>query len=103
MHTIIRKLFAKYIYHIPFTKKAWYNFQAMIPSDTYNERSFIVIFNEQNKYIPCPPIGSNVVYKIHGVSYLYKIIGFENESPYKDWLYPDSDYINPIIEFMKKL
>ena len=30
------------------------------------------------------------------------IVGFDNDSKDKDWLY-DTDYINPIIEFKKKL
>ena len=103
MLSIIKKFLAKHIYHVPFRKKEWYNFQAMMLEEDYPKMSYIEIFDEQGKYIPCPSVGNEVTYHIHGVPYLYKIVGFQNDRKDKDWLYPDTDWINPIIQFKKKL
>lgn len=87
---------------VPFRKRVWYNYRAMIPSDRLTGESFVEIFDEHNHYIDCPDIGGFLVYNINGARYLYRVIGFKNENPNSDWLY-DTDYINPVIEFVKPL
>ena len=86
----------------PFIKKEWYNYQAMIPRAKYGEHTFIECFDKNGKYISCPNEGGTVVYNIEGKRYLYQIIGFKNSSRYSDWLY-DTDYINPVIQFVKPI
>lgn len=90
------------ICNVPFRKRVWYNYRAMLPSDHLAGKSFVEIFDEHDRYIYCPDIGGLLVYNINGVRYLYRVIGFKNESRNRDWLY-DTDYINPIIEFVKPL
>ena len=43
-----------------------------------------------------------MIYNDKGKRYEYKIIGFENESRNRDWLY-DTDYINPVVEYLRKI
>lgn len=52
---------------VPFRKRVWYNYSAMLkkaerktPNVTH-----IVIFDENGKYIDCPPIGGEVTYSIY--------------------------------------
>lgn len=87
---------------VPFRSREWYNFRAHIRKEECPRYDFIEIFDDDGKYIPCPQIGEHVIYNVHGTKYIYKVVGFKNNSMYSDWLY-DSDYINPIIEFVKPL
>lgn len=100
MFALIKKIQAKR-YGVPFRKKEWYNFQAMLPKEEQKEHPHIEIFDRDGKYIHCPGIGGFVTYALKGEKYKYKIVGFKNESRNRDWLY-ESDYINPIIEFVCK-
>ena len=90
----------------PFRTKEWYNFRAHISKDTKDEYAHIEIFDttkpKYSQYIPCPSYGGTVVYNNKGKRYLYKIVGFRNESRDRDWLY-DTDYINIVIEFVRPL
>lgn len=99
--TVFRRVRAA-ICKVPFRKRVWYNFQAMVPSDHLAGKSYIEIFDEHDRYIDCPDVGGLLVYNINGARYLYRVIGFKNESRNRDWLY-DTDYINPVIEFEKPL
>ena len=87
---------------VPFTTRVWYNFRAMLSKDELLNHSFIEIFDERGSYIDCPPVGGTVIYNIKGKKYLYEVVGFKNESRSRDWLY-DTDYINPIIRFVKPI
>ena len=87
---------------LKFRQRAWYNYRAMLPVDNLKDKSFIEIFDKNGSYIDCPPIGKEVIYNNKGKRYIYKIIGFDNDSRNRDWLY-DTDYINPIIEYIGKL
>lgn len=98
---LIRKLLAK-LYHVPFEVTVWYNYRAMLPKNELEGKTFVECFDEEGKYIFPPKKGENVIYNIKGERYVYKIIGFNNDRRDKDWLY-DTDYINPIIQFVKKL
>lgn len=86
---------------VPFRKRAWYNLRAMLPEYAREGKTFIEIFDEKGHYITCPSVGGEVTLNCKGRLYRYVIVGFENESPNKDWL-QDSDYINPIIEYLGK-
>lgn len=98
---LIRKLKARY-YGVPFRKKVWYNYFAMILSTDWKDTEGIVCFHDDGRYIECPGWGKHVVYSVKGVLYAYRIVGFQNDNPDRDWLYP-SDYINPVIEFVGKI
>lgn len=98
---IIRKIKA-HIYKVPFKVKEWYNYRAMLSEKNLKDKSFIEIFDDRGNYIDCPGIGCEVIYNICGIKYLYKIIDFDNSNRNSDWLY-GTDYINPVIEFIKKL
>ena len=98
---IIRRIKAA-IEKVPFEHKEWYNFMAHIPKEEYTKYSHIVCFDENGKYIRCPQIGSEVVWQSGERKYIYKIVGFRNQSAYSDWLY-DSDYINPVIQFVRAI
>ena len=98
---LIRYIRAK-INKVPFREKEWYNFRAFIQKDEEDKYPHIEIFDENNKYIPCPKVGGTVVYNNKGKRFLYKVVGFKNSSRDSDWIY-DSDYINPVIEFIKPL
>lgn len=87
---------------VPYQKREWYNYCAMIPKKERAEKSFIEIFDENDHYINCPGIGGTVIYNNKGKRYLYEIIGFDNASRYSDWLY-DGDWINPIVRYVRKL
>jgi len=87
---------------VPYKKRMWYNYRAMLSKDELAEKSFIEIFDENGRYINCPGIGGTIIYNNKGKRYLYEIIGFDNASRCSDWLY-DSDYINPIVRYVKKL
>lgn len=87
---------------IPYQKRMWYNYRAMLPKDKLAERSFIEIFDGDGRYINCPGIGGTIIYNNKGKRYLYEIIGFDNESRCRDWLY-DYDWINPIVRYVGKL
>lgn len=86
---------------VPYEKRMWYNYRAMLSKDELAEKSFIEIFDKSGCYINCPGIGGTVVYNNKGRRYLYEIIGFKNESRYSDWLY-DGDWINPIVRYVGK-
>ena len=101
MKRIFRRLRAKKL-GVPFRKREWYNYRAMLSKDNLNDTLFIEIFNDKGRYVECPKIGGTVVYNIKGTKYIYRVIGFKNESRNRDWLY-NSDYIHPIIEFVKPL
>ena len=90
-------------YGVPFRYKEWYNYAAAISKKEResNVGRFIVIFDENGRYITCPKLGEYVTIKNNGELYLYKIVGFKNSNPNSDWLY-DDDWINPIVEFVKK-
>ena len=87
---------------VPFRDRMWYNYQAMLPEDIWTDKSFIEIFDNDGKYIVCPSVGGEVVYNDKGQRYMYRIIGFKNESRNRDWLY-DSDYIHPVVEYLRKI
>ena len=88
-------------YGIPFRERKWYNYRAMLPKDELPNKTFIEIFDENDRYIDCPDIGGTVILNDKGSRYTYRVVGFKNESRNRDWLY-DTDYINPIIEFVGK-
>ena len=87
---------------VPYQERMWYNYRAMLSKDGLAEKSFIEIFDADGSYINCPGIGGTVIYNDKGRRFLYEVIGFDNDSPNRDWLY-DSDYINPIVRYAKKL
>lgn len=91
-----------YRYNVPFRTKEWYNYIAMIPKKEREGKNYIEIFDKEDNYIDCPNIGGLVKYRYKGSLYLYKIVGFKNESRNKDWLYY-GDWINPVIEFVSKV
>lgn len=64
-------------------------------------KTFVECFDKNGKYI-YPFKGLDVIYYVKGKRYVYTIVGFDNDSKDRDWLY-DTDYINPIIEFKRKL
>ena len=101
MIKLIRKILARRL-GVPFQVTVWYNYRAMLPKNELEGETFVECFDEDGKYIYPPEKGENVIYNIKGERYVYKIIGFNNDRRDKDWLYA-TDYINPIIEFMKKL
>ncbi|MBR1378001.1 MAG: hypothetical protein IJ557_02605 [Bacteroidaceae bacterium] len=86
---------------VPYEKRMWYNYQAMLPKDSLAEDSFIEIFDKNGRYITCPDIGGTVIYNNKGRRYKYQIIGFANENPLSDWL-NDSDYIHPYVRYVEK-
>ena len=90
-------------YGVPFRTREWYNFRAMLPREERekNIHSYIEIFDNKGHYIDCPSVGKEIKYNHKGELFVYRIIGFENESRNRDWLY-DSDYIHPIIEYARK-
>lgn len=100
---IFRIIKAK-IHKVPFRKEEWYNYSAMKTKQERKSRAFnhIVIFDENGDYISCPKIGGIVTYCHNGKLYKYKIVGFKNDSPNRDWLFY-GDWINPIIEFVEAL
>lgn len=100
MVKIIRKLLASY-YKLPFRLKVWYNYRVMLGRD-HEYKTFVECFDKDGKYIYPIEVGMDVIYYVKGKRYVYTIVGFDNDRPDKDWLY-DTDYINPIIEFKKKL
>lgn len=99
--SLVRRFLARK-YKVPYQTRIWYNYQAMLSKDEYDESNFVVIFDFRGKYIPCPKTGETVTYHIQGNDYQYRIVGFDNDRVDRDWLYP-TDYINPIIQFVKKL
>ena len=98
---LIRKLLA-ILYHVPFEVTVWYNYRAMLPKNKLEGKTFVECFDANGKYIYPPEKGENVIYNIQGQRFLYKIVGFDNDRRDKDWLY-STDYINPIIQFVKRL
>lgn len=86
---------------VPFRKRMWYNLQAMYPKVKQVDKSFIECFDVNGKYINCPGIGGTVIYNDKGRRFRYRIVGFQNDSRFRDWLY-DSDYINPVVEYLGK-
>ena len=97
---LIRKLMAKY-YQVPFRQKVWYNYRVMLGRD-HKDKTFVECFDKEGGYIYPIEIGMEVIYYVKGKRYAYTIVDFDNDSKDKDWLY-DTDYINPIIEFKRKL
>lgn len=87
---------------VPYKERMWYNYRAMLPKARLTEESFIEIFDADGSYINCPGIGGTVIYNDKGHRFLYEVIGFDNDSQNRDWLY-DSDYIHPIVRYAKKL
>lgn len=100
MLKIFRKMLARY-YKVPFPKKEWYNYRAMLGTDV-SGKTFIESFDDNNKYILPPKKGEEVIYNVKGKRYVYIVVGFEDDSPNRDWLF-DYDWVNPIIQFKKKL
>lgn len=98
---LIRFILARFVYKVPFQKRVWYNHAAMIKSKEWDEFNLIMCFDDNGSYINCPKIGGEVIYRIQGVDYIYKVVGFDNDNQSSDWLY-SSDYINPIIQFVRK-
>lgn len=98
----IIRMFKALLNKAPFHKRVWYNYRAMLPLEELIGDSFVEIFDEEGHYISCPGIGGTVVYNINGRKFLYRVVGFQNESRNRDWLF-DTDYINPVIEFIKPL
>ena len=86
---------------VPYEKREWYNYRAMLSKADLTEKSFIEIFDADGRYINCPGIGGTVIYNDKGRRYLYEVIGFDNESRNKDWLY-EGDWINPIVRYVGK-
>lgn len=97
---ILRKFLA-WLYDVPFEEKVWYNYRAMLGRD-HEYKTFVECFDKDGNYIYPIEIGMEVIYYVKGKRYVYTIVGFDNDSKDKDWLY-DTDYINPIIEFKRKL
>lgn len=89
---------------VPFRERMWYNYMAMIPKEEREsgDRRYIIIFDKDGNYIDCPKEGGFVPVYYYGKLYLYKVVGFKNESRNKDWLF-HGDWINPIVEFVKPL
>lgn len=87
---------------VPYQKREWYNYRAMLSKDELAEKSFIEIFDRDGRYINCPGIGGTIIYNNKGKRYMYEIIGFDNASRCSDWLY-DGDWINPIVRYVSKL
>jgi len=105
MKKLIRRLIRKHQakkFGVPFQKKEWYNYAAMVGVEKGSEVGCIEIFDENRQYIDCPSIGGFVVYNFKGQRFKYKVVGFDNASRDSDWLY-STDYINPIIEFVSKI
>ena len=90
---------AKY-YKVPFRQKVWYNYRVMLGRNN-KDNTYVECFDKEGHYI-YPIRGLDVIYYAKGERYVYTIVGFDNDSKDQDWLY-DTDYINPIIEFKKKL
>ena len=86
---------------VPYQELMWYNYRAFLPKDILAEKSFIEIFDADGCYINCPGIGGTVIYNNKGRRYLYEVIGFDNDSPNRDWLH-DGDWINPIVRYVGK-
>lgn len=95
---ILRRIRAKR-YGVPFRKREWYNRLAHIREEDANG---IIIFGNDDRYIDPPKVGGLVTYRYKKQLYQYRVVGYQNESRYRDWLY-NTDYINPIIEFVRKL
>lgn len=87
---------------VPYKERMWYNYRAMLSKDRLDEKSFIEIFDADGRYINCPGIGGTVIYNDKGRRFLYEVIGFDNNSPNRDWLY-EGDWINPIVRYVEKL
>ena len=87
---------------VPYEKRMWYNYRAMLSKGEVAEKSFIEIFDADDRYINCPGIGGTVIYNAKGRRFLYEVIGFDNDSPNGDWLY-SNDWINPIVRYVGKL
>ena len=87
---------------VPYEKRMWYNYRAMLRKDELHEKSFIEIFYKDGRYINCPSIGGTVIYNDEGRRFLYEIIGFKNDSCNRDWLY-GGDWINPIVRYVGKV
>ena len=82
-------------------KKEWYNYRAMLGTDVSGD-TFIECLDDNNKYILPPKKGEEVIYNVKGKRYVYIVVGFEDDSPNRDWLF-GYDWVNPIIQFKKKL
>ena len=80
---ILRQIKAKW-YGVPFCVRVWYNFLAHTREKDANG---IIIF---------------VTYRYKQQLYQYRVVAYQDENPNRDWLY-GSDYIHPIIEFVRKL
>lgn len=89
-------------YDVPFRERMWYNFRAMLSKKELANYSFIEIFDKNGRYVDCPRIGGEVIYNHKSQRFKYLIIGFKNEPRNRDWLY-DTDYINPVVEFLEKI
>lgn len=98
---IIRFLLARYYYKGPWQIREWYNAAASISYKSWKDHNLIICYDDNGKYIDCPSIGGEVIYSIKGIKYIYEIIGFKNDNPNSDWLF-STDYINPIIQFVRK-
>ena len=95
---ILRKIRAK-IYGVPFRTREWYNCLAHTREEDANG---IIIFDDKDDYIEPPRIGDLVTYRYKKQLYQYRVVAYQDENPDRDWFY-DTDYIHPIIEFVRKL
>lgn len=96
---ILRKIRAKK-YGVPFRIRVFYNYLAHVRKENYDDG--IIIFDDKNDYIDPPRIGGLVTYRYKKQLYQYRVVAYQNENPNRDWFY-DTDYIHPIIEFVRKL
>lgn len=95
---ILRRIKAKW-HGVPFCTREWYNYLAYTKEEDANG---IIIFDSCNDYIDPPRIGGLVTYRYKQQLYRYRVVAYQNENRNRDWLY-DTDYICPIIEFVRKL
>jgi len=84
---------------VPYEKREWYNYRAMLPKADLAEKSFIEIFDADGSYINCPGIGGTVIYNDKGRRFLYEIIGFDNET--HNWY--EGERNKPIVRYVGKL
>ena len=95
---ILRQIKAKW-YGVPFCVRVWYNFLAHTREKDANG---IIIFDDEKCYIEPPIVGGLVTYRYKQQLYQYRVVAYQDENPNRDWLYY-TDYIHPIIEFVRKL
>lgn len=85
---------------IPFRKKEWYNYRINALPEMADEYGHICVFDQEGNYIRPPKKGDTVVYRKHGLFYLYRIVGFDNGNPCSDWRH-HWDWVDPVIEYIR--